>query len=132
MRVEFNISDDKIVNFSQGAKTELTQQSNRVAEEIVDEASRIEASRRISDTHSEVTQSNVKEAATQPRMIFAKKRSWKVKVVQVVAFISSLIMGGLLDIDKFKDGSHVVWFVIMTFIAISTTVYLIFNQENNG
>lgn len=132
MRIEFNISDDKIVNFSQGAKTELTQQSNRIAEEIVDEASRIEASRRISDTNSEVTQSNVKEAATQPRMIFTKKKSWTSKIIQGVAFISSLAAGGLLDIDKFKEGSHVVCFIVVLFIAIAATVYLIFNQENNG
>lgn len=132
MRIEFNISDDKIVNFSRGAKTELTQQSHRIAEEIVDEASRIEASRRISDTNSEVTQSNVKEAATQPRMAIAKKRTWIPKVLQIVAFGSSLVAGSLLDTEKFKETSHVIWFIIMTFIAVGTMVYLTFNQNNNG
>lgn len=132
MKIEFNISDDKIINFSRGAKAELTRQSNRIAEEIVDEASRIEASRRISDTTSEVTQSNVKEAATQPRMIFTKKKSWTSKIIQIIAFASSLIAGGLLDIDKFKERSYVICFIIVLFIAIATTVYLIFNQENNG
>lgn len=132
MKIKFNISDDKIVNFSCGAKAELTQQASRIAEEIVDEASRIEASRRISDTTSEVTQSNVKEAATQPRMIFTKKKSWTSKIIQIIAFASSLITGGLLDIDKFKEGSHVICFIIGLFIATAATVYLIFNQENNG
>lgn len=132
MRVVFNISDDKIVNFSSGAKTELTSQSHRIAEEIVDEASRIEASRRISDTSSEVTQSNVKEAATQPKMIISKKKSLKTKVLQLIAFVASLVTGSLLDTDKFKETDHVVWFIVMSFIAIGTTVYLTFNQDNNG
>lgn len=132
MRIEFNISDDKIINFSQGAKAELTQQSHRIAEEIVDEASRIEASRRISDTNSEVTQSNVKEAATQPKMSIAKKRTWIPKVLQIIAFGSSLVAGSLLDTEKFKETTHVIWFIIMTFIAVGTMVYLTFNQNNNG
>ncbi len=132
MKIEFDISDDKIVNFSLGAKNELVHQSQRIASDIVDEASRIEASRRIYDTNSEVTQSNVIEAANQPRMMVVKKKTWWTKVVQIASFISSLIMGSLLDTDKFKDVSHVIWFIIMTFIAIGTTIYVTFNQDNNG
>lgn len=132
MKIEFDISDDKIVNFSLGAKNELVHQSQRIASDIVDEASRIEASRRIYDTNSEVTQSNVIEAANQPRMMVVKKKTWWTKIVQIASFISSLIMGSLLDTDKFKDVSHVIWFIIMTFIAIGTTIYVTFNQDNNG
>lgn len=75
MKIEFDISDDKIVNFSLGARNELVHQSQRIVSDIVDEASRIEASRRIYDTSSEVTQSNVKEAANQPRMMVVKKKN---------------------------------------------------------
>ncbi|MCQ1546888.1 hypothetical protein NN761_15070 [Bacteroides clarus] len=132
MNIRFNISDDRVINFSSGAKTELINQSHRMAEEIVDEASRIEASRRISDTGSEVTQSNVKEAATQPKMIISKKKSLKTKILQLIAFVSTLVTGSLLDTEKFKETDHVVWFVVMSFIAIGTTVYLTFNQDNNG
>ena len=132
MNIRFNISDDRVINFSSGAKTELINQSHRMAEEIVDEASRIEASRRISDTGAEVTQSNVKEAATQPKMIISKKKSLKTKILQLIAFVSTLVTGSLLDTEKFKETDHVVWFVVMSFIAIGTTVYLTFNQDNNG
>lgn len=132
MKIEFDISDDKIVNFSLGAKNELIYQSQRITGDIVDEASRIEASRRIYDTNSEVTQSNIKEAANQPRMMVVKKKTWLTKVIQIASFVSSLIMGSLLDTDKFKDISHVIWFIIMTFFAIGTTIYLTFNQDNNG
>lgn len=132
MNIEFEIPDEKVQNFSGDARAELKNQSSRIAEEIVDEASRIEASRRVPESNSEVTQSNVKEAATQPRMIVARKKSWLSKVIQVVAFISTLIAGSLLDTTKFTETNHVIWFIVMSFIAIGTTVYLTFNQENNG
>ena len=122
----------KLSTLVQELKMNLYINPNALWGDIVDEASRIEASRRIYDTNSEVTQSNVKEAANQPRMMVIKKKTWWTKAIQIVSFISSLIMGGLLDTDKFKDISHVIWFIIMTFIAIGTTIYLTFNQDNNG
>jgi hypothetical protein len=132
MKVEFEIPNEKVQNFSSDAKAELTRQSNRIAVEIVDEASRIEAGRRVPETNSEVTQSNVKEAATQPRMVLTRKKSWLSKIIQIVAFFSTLIAGSLLDTTKFTETNHVIWFIVMSFLAIGTTVYLTFNQENNG
>jgi hypothetical protein len=132
MRIEFDIPDEKVQNFSLDAKAELTRQANRIANEIVDEASRVEASRRLPDTNSEVTQSNVKEVATQPKMVLSKKKTVKSKIIQLVAFASTLVAGSLLDTSKFTETNHVVWFILMSFLAIGTTVYLTFNQENNG
>jgi DhnA family fructose-bisphosphate aldolase class Ia len=132
MRIEFDIPDEKVQNFSLDAKAELTRQANRIANEIVDEASRVEASRRLPETNSEVTQSNVKEVATQPRMVLTKKNTVKSKIIQLVAFGSTLVAGSLLDTSKFTETNHVIWFIVMSFLAIGTTVYLTFNQENNG
>ena len=69
MNINFDIQDNTVINFKKKKKKELSKQSCRITKEIIDEASRIEASRRLSDAGSEVTQSNVKEAATHPRMI---------------------------------------------------------------
>jgi 2-keto-4-pentenoate hydratase len=132
MKLEIDIPDEKVQNFSQDAKTELKEQSNRIAIEISDEASRIEEGRRLPETNSEITQSNVREAATQPRMIVARKKSLVSKIIQVLAFISTLIAGNLLDTSKFTETNHVIWFIIVLFVAIGTTVYLTFNQDKNG
>jgi 2-keto-4-pentenoate hydratase len=132
MKLEIDIPDEKVQNFSQDAKTELIKQSNRIAVEIADEASRIEEGRRLPETNSEITQSNVREAATQPRMIVARKKSLTSRIIQAVAFLSTLIAGNLLDTSKFTETNHVIWFIIVLFVAIGTTVYLTFNQDNNG
>ena len=132
MKLEIDIPDEKVQNFSQEAKTELKKQSSRIAIEITDEASRIEEGRRLPETNSEITQSNVREAATQPRMIVARRKSLTSKIIQAVAFISTLIAGNLLDTSKFTETNHVFLFIVVLFIAIWTTVYLTFNQENNG
>lgn len=132
MKIEFEIPDEKVQNFSSDAQTELTTQAERLTIEIVDEASRIENSRRISDTNSEVTQSNVKESATHPRRFFQPKKTLLSKVIQLVAFISTMISGSMLDPTKFTNTSHLIWFIVTLFVSIGTTVYLTFNNEQNG
>ena len=129
MTINFNIPDNKIINFSKEAKKELSKQSCRITKEIIDEACRIEASRRISDTGSEVTQSNVREAASHPRLSFSRKKIWPNKIIQGLAFISSLITGGLFDTDKFNNTATVILFISVLFIAITLNMYLIINQE---
>ena len=132
MKLEIDIPDEKVQNFSQDAKTELKKQSNKIAIEISDEASRIEEGRRLPETNSEITQSNVREAATHPRMVVARKKSLASKIIQALAFISTLIAGNLLDTAKFTETNHVIWFIVVLFVAIGTTVYLTFNQDKNG
>jgi hypothetical protein len=131
MKVEFDIFDETIQNFSVQARTEITRQSKRIAEEIIKEASLIEAGQKVSDAQTEVTHSNVIRAATSPRMVFRRKKRWWLKIIQILSSLSSIVVGSLFDTSKFVETSHVIWFIIMSFIAIGTTVYLTFNQENN-
>ncbi len=128
MKLEIDIPDEKVQHFSQDAITELKGQSIRIALEITDEASRIEEGRRLPSAHSEITQSIVKEAAAQPRMTISRKKDYRIKIIQAVAFISTLISGLLLDTSKFTETNHVIWFIVVLFVAISTTIYSIFNQ----
>lgn len=130
MKITFDISDDKINNFSSGARSELKSQCNKAANNIVDEACRIEASRRIDTaTDSEVTKSDVKDAANFSRRVFRKKKSIMAQIIQIVASVSSLFTGGLFTPDKFNDKSTIFWFLAVGLIAVISTVYLVLNQE---
>lgn len=133
MKIEFDIPDEKVQNLSQNGKIELTQHSKLLTEEIIDEASRIEASRRSPNTNTEITAAIVNEASIYSRRFPPRhEKSVLTKIIQLVAFISSLVAGSMLDTDKFKETNHVVLFIVALFVAIGTTVYLTFNNENNG
>ncbi|MEE1177628.1 MAG: hypothetical protein U0K71_11545 [Paludibacteraceae bacterium] len=129
MNIIFEIPDNKVANFSDGAKEELLKQSSRITYEIIDEASRIEASIRVSDTNSEVTQSNVREAVQHPRMIYSRKKTLTNKIIQGVAFVTTLIAGALFDTEKFSNTSTVIIFLVVFSLSFGTNLYLIFNQE---
>ncbi|MDR2269657.1 MAG: hypothetical protein LBF27_02020 [Sphingobacterium sp.] len=134
MRIEFEIPDEKVSDLNQNGRAELTKHCKQWTEDIIDEATRIEASRN-DGTNTEVTAAIISEAATYSKRFPFKSKSkskWWIKLIQIIAFISSLLAGSLLDVDKFKNVSYVVWFIITLFIAVSTTVYLTFNSEKNG
>lgn len=133
MNIEFEIQDEKVQNLSNNAITELENLSKRYAEEILNEALRIEAIRRNPETQSEITATILKEADIFHKGYPLKKtKPWWIKLIQTIAFISTMITGNLLDIEKFKVVDHVIWFIIFLFISVSTTVYLTFNNETNG
>lgn len=132
MRIEFEIPDEKVSDLNPNGRTELTRHCKQWTEDIIDEATRIEASRN-DGTSTEITAAIINEAATySKRFPLKRKKNWWIKLIQVTAFITSLIAGSLLDVEKFKETSHVIWFIVTLFIAVATTVYLTFNAEQNG
>lgn len=132
MKVEFDIPDEKIQYLNLNGRTELTRHCKHWSEEIIDEATRIEASRN-QGTNIEITAAIISEATMYSKRFPLKtKKGISVKIIQLIAFIFSMIAGSLLDTDKFKNTTHVIWFIITLFIAVSTTVYLTFNSEQNG
>ena len=133
MEIKFEIQEEKVQSLSNNAKAELGILSKKYAEDILDEASRIEESRRNPGAKSEVTATIIKEADIfQKRFSIRKGRPWWVKLIQIVGFVSTLITGSLLDTEKFKDTNHVIWFIITLFLSVAATVYLTFNNDNNG
>lgn len=131
MRIEFDIPDEKVSDLNPNGQAELTQHCKQWTEDIIDEATRIEASRN-DGTNTEITAAIISEAYSYSKRFPIKtKKNWWVKVIQILAFISSLIAGSLLDVEKFKETSHVIWFIVTLFVAVATTVYLTFNSEQN-
>ena len=133
MRIEFEIPDEKAQGLHDPGKNELTKHCKKWTEDILDEASRIEADRNETD-NIEITAALINEAAFfSKRFPAKKKKKWWVKLIQVVSSISSLVTGSMLNFDKAKvDTSHFVWLLIFFFIAAGTMIYLTFNSEQNG
>jgi hypothetical protein len=132
MKIEFDIPDEKVQDLNTNGRSELTRHCKQWTEDIIDEATRIEASRN-DGASTEITAAIISEAATySKRFPIKRKKKWWIKVIQITAFVSSLLAGSLLDIEKFKETSHVIWFIITLFVAVATTVYLTFNSEQNG
>ena len=76
MRIEIEISDDKIQGLIQTAQTELKKVAKRYIEEVLDEAGRLESSVHQSSANPEITASIINEAVLYNRR-FSYKRTKK-------------------------------------------------------
>lgn len=132
MKIEVDISDDKLQNLSPTAKTQISKVSKAYIEDVLDEASRIEESRRTSNANAEVTAAIINDAVVFARNYgIRKKKPRRLVVMQIVASAMSLIAGGLFDTDKFKNVYYVILFLIIFLVAVVSAVYLILNDNNN-
>jgi hypothetical protein len=132
MKIEIDISDDKLQNLSATAKNEVNKIGKQYLEGVLDEASRIEESRRTSNSNPEITAPIINDAVVFAKNFGIKKKKPKRQIfIKIIAFIASIFTGGLFDTDKFKDTFYVILFLIVFLIAIVSTVYLIFNDNYN-
>lgn len=132
MKIEIDISDEKLQNLSPTAMTEVSKVSKLYMEGVLDEASRIETDRRTTNAIPEITAAIISDAAAYTKNFGIRKKKPKSQTfTQIVASIASIITGGLFDTDKFNDIVYVIVFLVVFLIAIVSTVYLIFNGNNN-
>lgn len=132
MKIEIDISDDKLENLSKSANKELEKATKVYIEEILDEASRLEESRRINNSTPEITAAIVGDAVVAAKHYGIRKKNRKKKIlIPSIAFISTIITGGIFE----KDGYDTVWefslFLILFLIAIVSTLYIIFTDNSN-
>lgn len=132
MRLEIEIQDDKLQNLTPDGNTEVLRISKKYIEDVLDEANRIELSRRTTAHNSEITASIINDAAFFARNFgVRKKRPQKKIFIPIIAFIASTITGGLFDIEKFKETIYVIVFLIVFSTAIVLTLLIILNDETN-
>ena len=132
MKIEIDISDDKLQNLSQTAKAEVTKVSKHYTEEVLDEASRIEESRRTSNSNPEITAAIINDAVVFAKTYGIRKRKPKKQTfMQILAFISATLTGGLFDTDKFNQTGYIILFLVVFAVSVISTLYLILNDNSN-
>jgi hypothetical protein len=129
MNLNINIEDDLLTDFTASGKAELESVVQSKAIHIVEESMRLEESRRTSDT-KEITASTIQDASTFiSRFPNIVKTPNHVKWIQGVATISTLIAGGMFDLEELKNAGYLILFLIILMVAVGSTVYLIFNRK---
>jgi hypothetical protein len=132
MKLQIEIQDNKLKNLSTTAQQEIIKVSQIYLSEILDEASRIEESRRNSVDDPEITAALINDAAHYARTYGIRKKKPKRHIIlQIIILISSIFTGGLFDIDKFKSLPYILIFLTVFLIAVIPSVYLIFNDTQN-
>lgn len=131
MEVSIRIDDARLEHYSNDAKTELNKQLTVIAENLAEEANRIELGRRLPNSNAEVTQSDVISASVLSKINQQQKKSKWRYVYQSLATFSGLIVGCLFDEDKFKSETWRLYaFLVFLIIFVVSTVFTFIQNGN--
>jgi len=132
MKIEIEILDSKLENLSDSAQKQLKDISRKHVEDVLDEASRLEASRNNTDNDPEITAAIINDAVEYTKKYrFSKRKSFREILIQVIAFISTVFTGGLFKPDEFTDKWYALLFLAVFLIAVISNLAIYLNDPKN-
>ncbi|TGK82982.1 hypothetical protein EHQ24_08140 [Leptospira noumeaensis] len=128
MPINLDIPANSIEYFSTEAIEELRDATLNYSLNIIDEANRLDATIRSKKDKPEITRSIVKNAVNFRENPFnIRKKSLKYILIQIASSIFLFLSGITYDFQKFStDKLHLASFLVITLIAITSTVSMFF------
>ena len=129
MPLQINVSDSDLQHLNNQAKQELRSSVEIHIRDLLGEARRLETTHHTAGSQPEITSSHVSDAALLLRRGYRppRKPRWVV-AIQIVAAVSTLLAGALLDFDTLKDPLMLIVFIVVLCIAIGTTVSVLLKE----
>ena len=130
MPLEITIPDDDTKYVIPSAVAELQSSIKHYSDDLLQEASRLEATAKTTSGNPEITSSMIKDADLLLRRGYRRprKKKWLV-AAQIVATVSGILTGLLAKFDRFKEPAWLIAFVAILTIAITTTVIIIVSEQ---
>lgn len=131
LAVQVNIDENKIDNFSDGAKTTLEKQIEKYTDDIIKEANLIEEAIREDGASAEITSNIVLQAVRKNKNNHNRKANTSLIIIKIVSAFSLLITGFLFDSTGYQDNIlKLVAFVVCLIIAsVSTVLQFVFEER---
>ena len=131
MKLEVDIEDEKVKNLSPPAEVRLKTVVTKYSNDILDEASRIETTRNTGNS-PEITATIIDDAVHfNKRFRVGKKKTTPKIIALIIAFISTVLTGGLFKTEKFNDTTYLITFLIIFLASIIANIYIFLNDNSN-
>ena len=129
MPLKIEIQDAELVYLNQPAKDELKSSIEDYIDEVLDEATRLEAGNNTSGRTPQITSSMISDAKLLLRKDYKKpKKPLRIKIIQIIASVSAAIFGVMFDYDKVKEPTFIVLLLLVFAVALGTTIFVVMNE----
>ena len=129
MPIQITIDQDATTCLNPLAEGEYKEAVERYAEELLKEASRLEAALNTTKGKPQITSSMVKDGDLLLRRGYARpKRKTSLVLAQLVSTVGGFVTGLFADPDKLKDATMLVVFVVLLTVTITTTVIVVVKE----
>ncbi len=123
MPIQIKIEDNKVDNFSRGAKDELKKQLEKYGENIIKESNLIEEAIREDGARTEITGSIVIQAVRKSKVPGKKNHNKLLIFIKILSSLSLLVTGFLFDSNGYDQQTvKLIIFIIILIVACVSTV----------
>ena len=123
MQISFDLSNDELTHFSQGAKNRLAEQAQQYTLEIINEANKVEEMIRENGASQEITESIVVQAIRRNKTI--RKKNIGTIILKILSEILLFISGLLFLPDMFIKSDNTLNMPYFIFFLLLITISLI-------
>lgn len=128
--MEIKIPEKNLKGFNNQAKDKLRYHIEKFIENLVEESYNLESSQNSTGDDPQITSNIVNEAKIFiSRNRFSRKNSFWYVPLKILALLLASFVGTLLDIEKFKNPSHVFIFIIVIILTISMNAFFIIRED---
>ena len=117
--MDFSIDDSNLKGFNPAAKDTLKETCHKYTSDVIEEANRIESTRRSAKGAPEITSIMVTDAEVLIRrgLVKPKIKIWQ-KIIKILSVILAAITAKMYDTAKLTDGTYMLIFVAMLIVTI--------------
>lgn len=129
MKIYLHLSNEKTKNLTDGAEQQLELLLKKYANDLLDEATRIEIANRTKGVKPEITGTFISEANNFQRYYkYTKSKSKSLKILDITRMVFTLLTGWFFDFDNFSNYRYTIFMVILITVTVVLNTYLYFNE----
>ena len=127
--MQINIPDDDLKYLNTPAQQQLRKHIEDNIDQLLKEASRLEATHRTTGGDPEINSTMVNDAAHLIKRGYQKQKKpgW-LTASQVVATLSAMLVGLVFNFDRLKDPLMLVVFIVLLAVAITFNVIVLMKE----
>ncbi len=130
MEVKFTINDKKLDGFTNSAKKELVEYTNKYAVDVVNEAVRSEASLREHGNIREITANIIFQSVRKLKSKPHKRFKALFIILNLLSNILFAVAGWMFDLDEMSNNHTLLFvFLLISIASIALTIFLRFRED---
>jgi hypothetical protein len=133
MKINFSLSDDELIHFSEPAINELISGVDEYLNILVRQAITFEKMGHLGSGDPEITADNVIDAKREiKRRSSNNKQKWWSIPIKLISAVSTFVTGLMFDIDYIRaNPNQIIIIIVLGAIALATNFILIFSGRNS-
>ena len=129
MQIKFDINDNKVNNFTEGAIKRIKKEAEKYTNEVIKESKTFTKSIKEYGTATEITEDIVVLSIRRSRHVVKRKNKFFTICIKLSVDLLLLLCAYFLNFEKFKSTTYLSRYFILLIVTVAATLYKYWKEE---